>query len=70
MHGNVSQAIGASASGAVLAAVCAVQIPWCWWSAWRGKLACVSDPAKTLLCLLIALTVICLVNWTLRLIFG
>ena len=29
MHGNISQAFE-RASGVVLAAVCAVQIPWCW----------------------------------------
>jgi hypothetical protein len=70
MHGNVSQAIRASASGVVLAAVCAIQIPWCWWSAVRSRLVAVAQPATTLLWLFIALTVICLVNWTLRLIFG
>ena len=57
MHGNVSQALRASASGVVLAAVCAVQIPWCWWSAARGRLAGISDPSKSLMWLLVALAV-------------
>ena len=70
MHGNVSQAFRASASGVVLAVVCALQIPWCWWSAARGRLAGVSDPSGSLLWLIVALAGICLVNWTLRLILG
>ncbi|HEY2253474.1 MAG TPA: DUF2752 domain-containing protein [Planctomycetaceae bacterium] len=68
MHGNVSQALRASASGVVLAVVCAVQIPWCWWSAFRGRLAGVADPARSSLWLFVALAGICVVNWALRLI--
>jgi len=70
MHGNVTQAIRASASGVVLAVVCAVQIPWCWWSAAQGRLAGVADPGRSMLWLYGALAVVCLVNWTLRLIVG
>ncbi len=70
MHGNVSQAFRANASGVMLAVVCAVQIPWCCWSAARGRLVGVSDPARSLLWLFGALGIICLVNWILRLSLG
>ena len=70
MHGNVSQAFRASASGVVWAVVCALQIPWCWWSAARGRLAGVSDPSQSLMWLLIALASICIGNWALRLVHG
>lgn len=70
MHGSLSQAFHASASGVVLALVCAVQIPWCWLSAIRGRLACIADPSKTLIWLLVALAGMCMVNWALRLILG
>lgn len=70
VHGNVLQAIRANVGGVLLAVVCAAQIPWCWWSAARGRLVRVSDPARSLVWLLIAIGSVCLVNWVLRLIPG
>ena len=70
MHGNIAAACRASASGVLVALVCAVQIPWCWWSAAQGRLAGVSDPERTLLWLLSSLGIVCLLYWALRLIQG
>ena len=70
MHGNLLQALRANAGGVVLALVCAVQIPWCWWSAARGRLAGVSDPAASLLWLMLAVGGVCLLNWVFRLMQG
>ena len=67
MHGNVLQAFRANVGGVVLALVCAIQIPWCWWSAFRGRLAGVTDPARSLAWLLTAIAIVCIVNWVLRL---
>ncbi|MGE5194909.1 MAG: DUF2752 domain-containing protein, partial [Deltaproteobacteria bacterium] len=67
MHGNLIRAFRANAGGVVLALVCAVQIPWCWWSAARGRLAGISDPAASLLWLMLAVGGVCLVNWAFQL---
>jgi len=70
MHGNLPAALHANASGVLVALVCAVQIPWCWWSAAQGRLAGVSDPSRSLLWLLGSIGSVCLVHWGLRLIQG
>jgi len=68
MHGNVIPAFRANAGGVLLAAVCAVQVPWCWWSAYRGRLAGVSEPARFLAWLAGGIAGVCFVNWILQLI--
>ena len=70
VRGNVAQASRANFAGVVLALVCAVQIPWCWWSAARGHLAGVAEPSRWLLVLVSVLGAICVLNWILRLITG
>jgi hypothetical protein len=67
-HGNLIGACRANAGGLVLALVCAVQVPWCWWSAARGRLAGVADPAKSLLWLMLAIGGVCVVNWIIQLV--
>jgi hypothetical protein len=68
MHGNVMAAFRANVGGVLLAVVCAVQVPWCWWSACRGRLAGVAEPGRSLAWLLGAVTGVCLVNWILQLV--
>lgn len=62
-RGHLVQAIEANAGGALLALVCAAQVPWCWLSACRGRLVGVSHPTKTLLAIVLVVTVVSLVNW-------
>lgn len=66
VRGNVTQALRANAGGVVLAVVCALQIPWCWWSAARGRLSGVTDPSRSLLVLISVVGAICVLNWVLR----
>jgi len=70
MHGNLSQAFRANAGGVLLALVCAVQVPWCWWSACRGRMAAVSDPTRCLIWILGAVGGVTLVNWIFQLLPG
>lgn len=67
-HGNILPALRANAGGTLLALVCAVQIPWCWYSVYRGRMIGVSDPAQSLVWLLVATGSVCLVNWILGLV--
>jgi hypothetical protein len=69
-RGHVAQAIKANAGGALLALVCAVQIPWCWWSACRGRLVGLSQPTTGVLAVLIAVTGVSVLNWLIQLIGG
>lgn len=69
-HGNLRQAFRANAGGGLLAIVCVLQIPWLWWSVYRGRLAGVSDPARSLVWLLVAVGGVCLVNWVIQLMQG
>lgn len=70
MRGNLSQALRANPGGVLLALVCAIQVPWCWWSAARGRLAWVSDPGQSMIWLLVAVAGVCLVNWIIQLVPG
>ncbi|HLJ12412.1 MAG TPA: DUF2752 domain-containing protein [Planctomycetaceae bacterium] len=70
IHGNLRQALRANAAGVLLAIVCALQIPWCLWSASRGRLAGVRAPSRSLMWLLIAIGSVCLVNWFFQLAYG
>jgi hypothetical protein len=69
-HGNLRQAFRANPGGGLLAIVCLLQIPWSWWSVFRGRLAGVSDPARSLVWLLVAGGSVCLVNWVMQLMQG
>jgi hypothetical protein len=69
-HGHLWQAFRANPGGGLLAIVCLVQIPWCWWSVFRGRLAGVSDPGRSLMWLLLAIASVSLVNWVVQLMPG
>ncbi|MBS0265172.1 MAG: DUF2752 domain-containing protein [Planctomycetes bacterium] len=70
VRGNLVQAARANIGGALLALCCAVQIPWCWWSALRGRLWYVEDPTRSLLILITVVASVALVNWIFRLASG
>ncbi len=70
MHGNLVEAFHANAGGVVLALVCALQVPWCWWSAFRGRMAAVSDPTRGLVWILVAVGGVTGVNWLFQLMSG
>ena len=70
VRGNLLQALRANVAGVVLALVCAVQIPWCWWSAARGRLSGIADPSRSLLILISVVGAISVLNWLLRMIPG
>lgn len=50
-----------------LALVCAAMIPWSWYSALRGRLWRIEDPATACLWLLLVLCGLSLVQWSIRL---
>lgn len=62
-RGHLGQAVQANAGGALLALVCAVQIPWCWISASRSRLVGISQPTRSLLALFFAIAGVSAVNW-------
>ena len=70
VRGNLLQALRANVGGLALALVCAVQIPWCWWSAARGRLSGIVDPSRSLLLLIAIVGAISILNWLLRMIPG
>lgn len=57
----------ANPAGFLLAVLCAMLIPWCWWSAWQGCTSGVSRPAETAMWLFLTLTGTALVNWLVQL---
>lgn len=69
-RGRFTQAIQANLGGAVLALVCAAQVPWCWWSACRGRLVGVSQPANCLVTIVLALVGVCIANWMVQIFSG
>src|SRR4051812_11044491 len=46
-RGQFSDAARANLAGLALAVLCAVQIPWCWWSAYQGRTWCISEPLRS-----------------------
>lgn len=63
VRGDFQNAMRANAAGCLLAAICCLQIPWCWWSIFRRRLCWVSDPGRTALWLLIGVVTVCGLNW-------
>ncbi len=70
VRGQFMHAAEANVAGLALAMVCALQVPWCWWSAYRGCLWRVSNPEMTLLWLLLLLMGLGTGQWGFRLIFA
>jgi hypothetical protein len=69
-RGHLALAIQSNAGGALLALVCAAQIPWCWWSACRGRLVGVSQPARGILAVMLTVAGVSVLNWLFQLIGG
>ena len=67
VRGRFVEAARANVAGLLLATVCAVLIPWCLVSAWRGRLWNVDRPDMSLLWLLLVLAGVCLLQWGVRL---
>jgi hypothetical protein len=70
IRGSFAQAVRANAGGALLALFSAMQIPWCWWSAVRGRLAGVSRPAECLLWIMAVVGATTAVQWIVRICVG
>ena len=69
VRGHWIRAAESNLAGLALALICTIQIPWCWWSAYRGSLWKVTNPEVALLWLLLPLMGLGIVHWALRLIF-
>jgi hypothetical protein len=67
VRGRFVEAARANLAGLLLAAICAVQIPWCWVSIRSGRLWRVNEPDMMVLWLLLAVCGACLVQWAARL---
>lgn len=63
VRGRFVQSFQANPAGLLLAAFCAVQIPWGLASAWRKRLLYVTTPDVTLLVFVLAICAVCIVNW-------
>lgn len=66
VRGRWRDAYESNPAGLLLALVCTASIPWCWWSAYRGRLWLVSDPWLTLAGLMGACGGSSLIVWLLR----
>lgn len=67
VRGELITAGRVNAAGLLLAACCAVQIPWCWVSAWRGTWWGLRRPGGVLLWVFLALSTVCALQWAVRL---
>lgn len=67
VRGRFLHAARANASGLLLAAVCAVQLPWIAVSVARGRLVGVRRPDRLALAVALPLAAFCLAEWLLRL---
>jgi hypothetical protein len=66
-RGRLIEAMQANPAGIVLAVVCAFLIPWCLWSAYRGRLWMVSDPLPFVAVLFVSLSSLIVLLWAVRL---
>lgn len=65
-RGNMRSAAAVSPPGLLLAVVCVAQIPWCWWSVWRGRLVGIRQPTQFLTWGLALFAVACGVFWLMQ----
>ncbi|MCH8830738.1 MAG: DUF2752 domain-containing protein [Planctomycetes bacterium] len=63
VRGHFVDAARANVAGLFLAVACAVQIPWCWISAGRGRTVWIERPEHSFMCLMMAVCIICLLQW-------
>jgi hypothetical protein len=68
VRGQFVEAARANAAGTLLAAVCALLIPWCLWSARSGRLWMVADPVSVAGILSISLATLTVLMWVARVI--
>ena len=66
VRGEFTKACRANIAGVVLAAVCVMLIPWCLWSAYRGRLWKVSDPVMFAGGLTLSLSGLAILLWIAR----
>lgn len=69
-RGHFSQAVQANPGGAALGCACAALIPWCWWSAFRGRLVGISQPTISLLAMVLVVAGISLAHWLMQIFSG
>jgi hypothetical protein len=63
MRAEIPQAARANVAGLLLAITCLIQIPWCCYSAVRGRLWKVDDPVRFTLIIVGGLSAVALINW-------
>lgn len=66
VRGEILPAARASASGLLLAIVCAAQLPWIAMSVWRGRLFGMRHPDRWVMTAVLCLGFVCLTEWLLR----
>ena len=66
VRGRFLQAAQANASGVLLAAVCAVQLPWIAASVASGRMVGVRRPDRLALAVMLPLGIVCLTEWAIR----
>jgi hypothetical protein len=70
VRGHWPAAVRCNTAAFLLALTCAAMIPWSWYSAWRGRLWQVEQPATAFLWLLIVLCSISIAQWIMRLLWS
>jgi hypothetical protein len=65
--GRWREAARANVAGLLLFVVCAVMVPWCWLSAFYGRLCWVRRPASLAALILLAVCGVATVEWIIRL---
>lgn len=66
VRGQWQAAIQANPAGVVLAVICSGLIPWCWWSAWSGRMWVVDDPWMVLAGLVTGWSAVVWLVWMIR----
>ncbi len=67
--GRCYEAARANAGGLVLALVSAALVPWCWLSAFYGRLCWVRSPLRVATVILVLVSGIATIDWIVRLLF-
>ncbi len=67
-RGEFAAAARANTAGLVLAIACFIQVPWCWISAAQGRLWRVHNPVNFALIVVGGISVVAVINWSVRLI--
>lgn len=70
VRGQFLRSFSVNAGGFVLAVLCAVQIPWCWYSITIKRLWRIREPDRALIWMLLAVFLASSLNWAYRLGFG